>query len=106
LSGEFKSRAGDPKNGPAAGSGYVLWSRGKVKACRLRQNQDAWTGCARKSAPVEGLEAHAGSLPQLAECCGKLQARCGKPRAIGGGLPLRRASFATEKRIGGSAYAA
>jgi hypothetical protein len=31
LSGEFQSRAGYPKNGPAAGSGYVLWSRDKVK---------------------------------------------------------------------------
>jgi hypothetical protein len=40
LSGDFQSRAGDPKNGPAAGSGYVLRAEGKVKARRLRQNQD------------------------------------------------------------------
>jgi hypothetical protein len=32
LSGEFQSRAGYPKNGPAAGSGYVLRSQRKVKA--------------------------------------------------------------------------
>jgi hypothetical protein len=55
---------------------------------------------------LKGLRRMLGSLPQLAECCGKLQARCGKPKAIGAVLPLRRASFATEKRISGSAYAA
>src|ERR1700759_4656649 len=30
-----------PENGPAAGGRYVLCSQAKVKACRLRQNQDA-----------------------------------------------------------------
>jgi hypothetical protein len=46
------------ENGPAAGGGYVLWSRVKVKAYRLRQNQDARIGCPRKSASAEGLKAH------------------------------------------------
>jgi hypothetical protein len=53
-----QSRAGDPKNGPAAGSGYVLWSQRKVKARCLRQNQDARIGSRGKSASVEGLEVH------------------------------------------------
>src|SRR3954470_536805 len=37
---------------------YVLWSRGKVKEHRLRQNQDARIGGKRKPASVEGLEVH------------------------------------------------
>jgi hypothetical protein len=48
----------------------------------------------------------AGWLPFRAESCGKLQARCGKPKATGGVLRLRRASFSTEKRVDGSAYPA
>jgi hypothetical protein len=45
---------------------------------------------------VKGLRCMPGRLPQLAESCGKLQARCGKPKAVAGILRLRRASFATE----------
>src|ERR1041385_1146693 len=37
---------------------YVLWSKRKVKAHRLRQNHDARIGRARKSLPVEAFEAH------------------------------------------------
>jgi hypothetical protein len=36
----IQSRAGDPKNGPAAGNGYVLRSEHKVKARkRVREPQ-------------------------------------------------------------------
>jgi hypothetical protein len=48
----------------------------------------------------------AGRLPRRAESCGKLQARCGKLKAVVGVLPLGHASFSTEKRVDGSAYAA
>jgi hypothetical protein len=45
-----------------------------------------------------------GWRPFRAKSCGKLQARCGKPKAIVGVLPLRRASFSAEKRVDGGAY--
>src|ERR1700709_35700 len=35
-----QSCAGDPKNGPAAGSGYVLWSRRNVKARNGRSDRN------------------------------------------------------------------
>jgi hypothetical protein len=76
-----QSRAGDPKNGPAAGSGYVLWSEGKVKVRRLRQNQDARTGPRGKSASVEGLEAH-GRV--TAAACGVLRQTSGALRQTEG----------------------
>jgi hypothetical protein len=55
---------------------------------------------------LKGLRCMAGRRADRFESCGKLQARCGKPKAIGGVLLLRRASFSTEKRVDVSAYAA
>jgi hypothetical protein len=48
----------------------------------------------------------AGRRANRTESCGKLQARCGKPKAIGGVLRVRRALFSTEKHVDKSAYAA
>jgi hypothetical protein len=87
-----QSRAGDPKNGPAAGSGYVLWSRGKVKAHRLRQNQDARAGQTRKQAPVEGLKVHGrtarGLLQVLRQTSGALRQTEGKRRRFAASSPV------------------
>jgi hypothetical protein len=41
LSGDFQSRAGDPLKRAGSRCRYVLRAQAKVKARRLRQNQDA-----------------------------------------------------------------
>jgi hypothetical protein len=55
----IQSRAGDPKNGPAAGSGYVLWSQRKVKARKSAREPNTGDGWRRKPASGERFKAHA-----------------------------------------------
>jgi hypothetical protein len=98
LSGDEKAA---PEIRKRAGSRwrYVLWSKRKVKAHRLRQNQDARIGSKGLSMPGEALKVHARRSAARAASWGEIQARCGKPEAIGGVLRLRRASFTTERRV-------
>jgi len=105
LSGDEKAA---PEIRKRAGSRwrYVLWPQRKVKACRVRQNQDARTGLKRKSLPVEALKVCARLT---APPCPVLRQTSGALRQTNGNGPrfaTSTMSFSTEKRVGGTAWAA
>jgi hypothetical protein len=60
LSGDEKSRAGDPFNGPAAGSGYVLWSERKVNSAACGKIKTPGSEGEENRRRLKGLRCMAG----------------------------------------------